>query len=93
MSDLQRSFAKAHLANLPPEPPAIFDEREEEEEDVGDLPERLSGDSSSSASSTGTIKPSPTKQLFERSKESVFSVHMSTHSQIPTPACAILTFP
>lgn len=68
MSDLQRSFAKAHLAKLPPEPPPIFDERDEDDE-VAKLPlESPVSDSSSSASSTGTIVPSPGKSLFERPK-------------------------
>jgi protein phosphatase methylesterase 1 len=68
MSDLQRSFAKAHLAKLPPKPP-IFDERDEEEDEVSNLPLASPvSDSSSSASSTGTIVPSPGKNLFERHK-------------------------
>ncbi|KXG54502.1 Protein phosphatase methylesterase, eukaryotic [Penicillium griseofulvum] len=58
MSDLQKSFAKAKLAKFPPEAP---------------MPESMSysedGEDSSSASSvssTGTIIPSPTRQLFAR---------------------------
>ena len=70
MSDLQRSFARAHLTQLPPRPPPIFDEREEDE-DVSDLPLESPTDSSSSASSTGTIIPLPDKNLFERAKECV----------------------
>ncbi|KKK20405.1 carboxylesterase-mitochondrial 37S ribosomal protein [Aspergillus rambellii] len=51
MSELQKSFAKSKLAKLPPEPPLI--------------PETIEDDSSST-SSTDTIIPSPTKQLFSR---------------------------
>ncbi|ERF68540.1 Protein phosphatase methylesterase 1 [Endocarpon pusillum Z07020] len=68
MSELQRSFAKAQLAKLPPEAPLIFDEREEDEECADDTRNRSASDSS--ASSTGTIVPSPTKHLFERPKSS-----------------------
>ncbi len=69
MSELQRSFAKAQLAKLPPEAPLIFDEREEkeEEDEYADYMHNRSA-SDSSASSTGTIVPSPTKHLFERPK-------------------------
>jgi protein phosphatase methylesterase 1 len=68
MSELQRSFAKAQLAKLPPEAPLIFDEREEDEgeEDVDEMHARSASDSS--ASSTGTVVPSPTKDLFARHK-------------------------
>ncbi|KAL5332777.1 Alpha/Beta hydrolase protein [Aspergillus crustosus] len=54
MSDLQKSFAKSKLAKLPLEPPPIPDTLAEENED------------DSSASSTETVTPSPTKQLFAR---------------------------
>lgn len=54
MSALQRSFARAHLQNLPP-PPATFDEREEDEDEADGRPSISSNDSSSSASSAGTI--------------------------------------
>jgi protein phosphatase methylesterase 1 len=67
MSELQRSFAKAQLAKLPPEAPLIFDEREEEEEERAEE-SHVGSASDSSASSTGTIVPSPTKHLFERPK-------------------------
>lgn len=67
MSDLQRSFAKAHLAKLPPEPPHVFDETEEDEDEVSRLPlESPLSNSSSSAVSTGTIVPLPRKNLFEK---------------------------
>lgn len=71
MSDLQRSFAKAKLAALPPMlPPEPFAEEEEEEIDgFTELPiDHTSDDSSSasSASSTGTIRPTATKNLFAR---------------------------
>jgi protein phosphatase methylesterase 1 len=72
MSELQRSFARAQLARLPPEAPLIFDEREEDEagdEDDEDMKEKHARSASdSSASSTGTVVPSPTKHLFERPK-------------------------
>lgn len=85
MSDLQRSFAKAKLTNLPFNPPAplnalgedlsYFDEIEEEADDgLRPLPSpsgsTLEDDSSSasSASSTGTIVPSPGRKLFARGK-------------------------
>jgi protein phosphatase methylesterase 1 len=68
MSDLQRSFAKTHIAKLPAEPPPSFDEQEEDDE-ISNLPlESPVSDSSSSASSTGTIVPSPGRNLFERAK-------------------------
>jgi protein phosphatase methylesterase 1 len=66
MSELQRSFAKAQLAKLPPEAPLIFDEREEDDEYEDEMHARSASDSS--ASSTGTVVPSPTKHLFERTK-------------------------
>jgi protein phosphatase methylesterase 1 len=68
MSDFQRSFAKTHLAQLPPDPAPIFDEREEEDEVPGLPLGSPRSDSSSSASSTGTVVPSPGKNLFERPK-------------------------
>jgi protein phosphatase methylesterase 1 len=70
MSDLQRSFAKAKLAGLPPFPPDTFDEEDEEETDAFiELPaDHLDDDSSSasSASSTGTIRPTSSQNLFAR---------------------------
>ncbi|KAH0544176.1 Protein phosphatase methylesterase 1 [Glutinoglossum americanum] len=60
MSDLQRSFLKAKLAHLPSLPP----------EDVMEAPPEVdyddSSSSASSASSTGTIKPLQSKNLFAR---------------------------
>jgi protein phosphatase methylesterase 1 len=70
MSDLQRSFAKAKLAGLPPIlPPEPFEVEEEETDAFTELPiDHTSDDSSSasSASSAGTIKPTATKNLFAR---------------------------
>ena len=68
MSDLQRSFARANVAKLSPELPQGFDEREEEDQVDGIKRPSLEypSDSSSSASSTGTIVPSPSRNLFER---------------------------
>lgn len=74
MSDLQRSFAKTHLSKLPPEPPPIFDEQDELDEQVAELRASSPNDSSSSASSassTGTIVPSASRNLFEKPKGSV----------------------
>src|SRR2546421_11109448 len=68
MSDLQKSFAKSHLSRLPPELPPIDDERDEED-DIPVSNEPLD-DCSSSASSTGTIVPSPGRKLFGMSKDS-----------------------
>ncbi|KAI1610314.1 protein phosphatase methylesterase 1 [Exophiala viscosa] len=76
MSDLQRAFARSHLARLPLDAPPVFDEREEHDEsqdEVLPLPPESPNDSSSSASSTsstGTIVPSPSQKLFERPKSS-----------------------
>jgi protein phosphatase methylesterase 1 len=69
MSDLQRSWAKAKLAGLPPMPPEPFGEEEEETDGFTELPiDHADDDSSSasSASSTGTIKPTVTEKLFAR---------------------------
>ncbi|KAK9773638.1 putative Alpha/Beta hydrolase protein [Seiridium cardinale] len=67
MSDLQRAWAKSRLsAGASPD---AFDEREEQDSYVGDLPEMpIEDDSSSasSASSTGTVIPSPSRNLFAR---------------------------
>lgn len=71
MSDLQRAFAKAKLASLPPEPPMILDMEEEGEENdnFGEMQSHDDDSSSaSSASSTGTIRPSASKHLFARPK-------------------------
>lgn len=83
MSDLHRAFAKAKLATLPPEAPIMAgmgeggEEEEEEESDTfKELPRDIQDDdssSASSASSTGTIRPSPTKHLFAKPKGSVLS--------------------
>ncbi len=69
MSDLQRSFAKAKLAGLPPMLPDSFDEDEGETDGFTELPVGHSDDdssSASSASSTGTIKPAVSRNLFAR---------------------------
>lgn len=81
MSDLHRAFAKAKLAALPAEPPIMLgmDEKEEEDEETDTFKELLrdshddDSSSASSASSTGTIRPSPTKHLFAKPKGSVMS--------------------
>ena len=66
MSDLQKNWAKSILGRLPPEAPLIEDEADETEDYVQDLPNnaRSPEDDSSSASSTGTIKPSPAQIHF-----------------------------
>ena len=74
MSDLQRAFAKAKLAGLPPVVPQPLnnlpeDEEEDGRDSLGDLrAERSDDDSSSasSASSTGTIRPSSAGKTFAR---------------------------
>ncbi|OGM45566.1 carboxylesterase-mitochondrial 37S ribosomal protein YmS2 [Aspergillus bombycis] len=58
MSELQKSFAKAKLAKLPPEAPPFSMHPPRDEDD------------SESASSTGTVVPSPSRQLFARSRGS-----------------------
>ncbi|KAI9741083.1 MAG: Protein phosphatase methylesterase 1 [Cirrosporium novae-zelandiae] len=70
MSDLQKSFVKAKLASLPAEPPMLFEEEEEEQDVVRDLHHDDDSSSASSASSTGTIRPSPTKHLFAKPRGS-----------------------
>ncbi|KAI9879684.1 MAG: Protein phosphatase methylesterase 1 [Pleopsidium flavum] len=75
MSDLQRAFAKAKLAALPPEPPMLLDTEEQEEgsDSFGEINRESHDDdssSASSASSTGTIRPSATKHLFAKPKGS-----------------------
>ena len=59
MSDLQKSFAKSKLAKFPPEAP-MPDSMSYSEDAWED------GSSTSSLSSTGTMVPSPTRQLFAR---------------------------
>ena len=76
MSDLHRAFAKAKLAALPPEPPMVpgMEEEGEENDSFGELRVDSHDDdssSASSASSTGTIRPSPSKHLFAKPKGSV----------------------
>ncbi|PGH23282.1 hypothetical protein AJ80_02698 [Polytolypa hystricis UAMH7299] len=68
MSDLQKSFAKARLAKLPPEPPVFEDVNAIPEHSEHETTEPHEDDDSSvsSTSSTGTIKPSPTQNLFSR---------------------------
>ncbi|KAE8324334.1 Alpha/Beta hydrolase protein [Aspergillus sergii] len=58
MSELQKSFAKAKLAKLPFEAPPFSMHPPRDEDD------------SESASSTGTVVPSPSRQLFARSRGS-----------------------
>jgi len=63
MSELQKSFAKAKIAKLPPEAPMI------PEQPAGGSTMQPIGESdndSSDASSTATAVPSPTRQLFAR---------------------------
>ncbi|KAJ6101799.1 hypothetical protein N7486_004226 [Penicillium sp. IBT 16267x] len=69
MSELQRSFARAKLAMLPPEVPMT--------DPIGMPSESRDEDSSSasSLSSTGTLVPSPTRHLFARTRNP-----QSTHS-------------
>lgn len=84
MSDLQRAFAKAKLSGLPPVVPQPLvelpeDEEEEERDSFGELrTERSDDDSSSvsSASSTGTIRPSSAGRTFARPNGYVTSVRI-----------------
>jgi protein phosphatase methylesterase 1 len=66
MSDFQRSFAKARLAELPPDAPD--DDSALQDHGTELQPDLLDDDSSSasSASSAGTIKPVPSRNLFAR---------------------------
>ncbi|KFY73029.1 hypothetical protein V499_06847 [Pseudogymnoascus sp. VKM F-103] len=75
MSELQRAFAKAKLAGLPPvlpEPLVDLDEQGEERDAFPELSTERSDDdsssasSASSASSTGTIRPTSSGRLFAR---------------------------
>ncbi|KAI1870045.1 hypothetical protein JX265_006215 [Neoarthrinium moseri] len=67
MSDLQKAWAKSRLSvGVSPD---AFDEREEQDSYISELPEIIIEDdssSASSASSTGTIIPSPSRNLFAR---------------------------
>ncbi|KAI1916869.1 Protein phosphatase methylesterase 1 [Ophidiomyces ophidiicola] len=69
MSELQKSFAKSKLARLPPDI-SMFDELPEHEPANAGHGEwgKFDDDSSSasSASSTGTVMPSPSQKLFAR---------------------------
>lgn len=68
MSELQRAFAKAKLAEFPAIAP-VYDENDETEyADATSADLTLDDDSSSasSASSTGTIIPSTSQNLFAR---------------------------
>lgn len=67
MSDLQRQWAKAKLPALAP-----FDEEDEEQDSLGtlsDLKPEYPDDDSSSASSTGTVIPEVSRNLFARPNE------------------------
>ncbi|EAW08425.1 carboxylesterase-mitochondrial 37S ribosomal protein YmS2 [Aspergillus clavatus NRRL 1] len=64
MSDLHKSFAKSKLAKLPPEAPATFDSSSMNPHD-----ETSHDDDSSSVSSAGTVIPSPSRQLFARTRQ------------------------
>jgi len=66
MSELQKSFAKAQLAKLPPDI-SMFDTIDE----TGSREDESS--SASSASSTGTLVPSPTRHLFARRSQGLVS--------------------
>ncbi|KKZ62194.1 protein phosphatase methylesterase 1 [[Emmonsia] crescens] len=77
MSDLQKSFARSRLARLPPEVP-VFDELSEEIENDHDgiiasmhyEPHDDDSSSASSTSSTATVRPSGTQNLFARTPRS-----------------------
>lgn len=70
MSNLQKSFVKSRLARLPPDVP-MFDELQEQNHgrteghgEIGQFEDDSS--SASSASSTGTVRPSASQNLFAR---------------------------
>lgn len=74
MSDLQKAFVKAKLAKYPPEIP-IFDENDEDAASTGtrgsgtieeEGGEDFDSSSTSSASSAGTVVPSPSRNLFAK---------------------------
>lgn len=86
MSGLQRAFAKAKLSGLPPNIPQPLNdlpetnEEEEETDGFGSLPSEKSDDDSSisSASSTGTIRPTSrgsNGKFFARPNAFVHSFH------------------
>ncbi|KAL1956317.1 hypothetical protein VTO42DRAFT_7400 [Malbranchea cinnamomea] len=64
MSDLQKSFARARLAKLPPPEALIYDDVDQPADHHGIHDDDTS--SVSSASSTGTVKPSSSSNLFAR---------------------------
>ncbi|KAI9812434.1 MAG: Protein phosphatase methylesterase 1 [Pycnora praestabilis] len=86
MSDLQRSFIKAKLASLPMEAPMLPGSMEGEEElDAftelrSDIPDDDSS-SASSTSSTGTIRPIQSKELFARPQST--SAERPAYEQLP----------
>lgn len=73
MSDLQRAFAKAKLSGYPATlPPDLSfnvvdeDDGEEETDSFTELPGEDDSSSASSASSTGTVIPTRSRNLFAR---------------------------
>ncbi len=68
MSDLQRRWAKTRVDAMAPDAFNELDEAAEENGYVAELPEFMDDDSSSasSASSTGTVVPSASQNLFAR---------------------------
>ncbi|KAI9680007.1 MAG: Protein phosphatase methylesterase 1 [Caeruleum heppii] len=91
MSDLQRSFAKAKLAHLPPMPPDLVSEEDVEAEEDDQImamhhhPDDDSSSSASSASSTGTIIPTPSQNLFARPKLGASGAAAPKRSMDPIP--------
>lgn len=99
MSDLQKSFAKAKLAKLPPEAPPILDHPDMNSASASASPMDAlqetghdDGDDSSSASSAGTAVPSPTKNLFARPNRGCVypcyhdaSIYICTAKALPYP--------
>ncbi|EAL88020.1 carboxyl methyl esterase activity protein [Aspergillus fumigatus] len=64
MSDLHKAFAKSKLAKLPPEAPLLS-----ESSSMNHPAESSHDEDSSSVSSTGTVIPSPSRQLFARASQ------------------------
>lgn len=79
MSDLQKSFVKARLAKLPSDIP-VSDEVEETAR-MAELQEEDDGSSASSASSTGTVRPSSGHNLFARPSGYVQLSHYTSQGE------------
>lgn len=95
MSDLQKSFAKAKLGKLPPEPPPIWNEPAQHPPNSPSSMHDHDDDSSStsSVSSAGTVTPSPTQHLFARPGRGYVPILCYNQSQTDAPAIKPLIRP